>query len=104
LYALVENAHAALAPGGKLIFETPNPENVLVGSHTFYHDPTHRNPITPTLIRFLVEHLGFAEVQIHRLHPYPESSKVYGRDPLTDRVNGAFCSAQDFAVVATKAP
>jgi 2-polyprenyl-3-methyl-5-hydroxy-6-metoxy-1,4-benzoquinol methylase len=103
LFTLVEECQRVLCPGGVLIFETPNPENVLVGSHTFYHDPTHRNPITPTMIEFLLRHLGFIDISLQRLHPYPAEALVNGMDPLTERVNGAFCSAQDFAVVGTKA-
>jgi SAM-dependent methyltransferase len=102
LFSLVEECHRVLSPGGVVIYETPNPENVLVGSHTFYHDPTHRNPITPTLIDFLLRHLGFVDIEIERLHPYPPEARVYGMDPLTDRVNGAFCGAQDFAVIGCK--
>ena len=102
LFSLVEECQRTLAPGGVLIFETPNPENVLVGSHTFYHDPTHRNPITPTMIEFLLRHLGFADVTLERLHPYPAEALIPGMDPLTERVNGAFCSAQDFAVIGRK--
>jgi SAM-dependent methyltransferase len=102
LFSLVEQAHRILVPGGQLIFETPNPENILVGSHTFYHDPTHRNPITPTLIDFLVRYLGFVDVKVERLHPYPEDAKVIGVDMLTQRFNGHFCGPQDFAVIATK--
>src|SRR5690606_12775248 len=45
LFAIIEQAWRVLAPGGMLIMETPNPENVLVGSHTFYHDFSHRNPV-----------------------------------------------------------
>ncbi|NBC46656.1 MAG: methyltransferase domain-containing protein [Gammaproteobacteria bacterium] len=102
LHALLEQAHRALCPGGVLILETPNPENVLVGSHTFYHDPTHRNPMTPTATRFLVRYLGFTDPEIRRLHPYPEQAKVPGTDPLTERVNGHLCGPQDFAVIARK--
>jgi 2-polyprenyl-3-methyl-5-hydroxy-6-metoxy-1,4-benzoquinol methylase len=102
LYTLVEQCHRVLVPGGQLIFETPNPENMMVGSHTFYHDPTHLNPITPTLIEFLVRHLGFSDPEILRLHPYPPEARVRGMDPLTDRINGAFCGPQDFAVCAVK--
>ena len=102
LFNLVEQAHRVLAPGGQLIFETPNPENILVASHTFYHDPTHRNPITPTLIDFLVRHLGFIDVRIERLHPYPDEARVIGIDTLTERVNGHLCGPQDFAVIAVK--
>jgi SAM-dependent methyltransferase len=102
LYSLVEQSHRVLAPGGLLLFETPNPENLLVGSHTFYHDPSHRNPITPTLIEFLLRHLGFIDTALQRLHPYPESARLRGIDPLTERVNGALCGPQDFAISASK--
>jgi O-antigen chain-terminating methyltransferase len=103
LYNLVDQANRILAPGGVLILETPNPENVLVGSHTFYHDPTHRNPITPTAISFLLTYLGFSDVEIRRFNPYPEEAKVPGDDPLTARVNGHLCGPQDYAVVGRKA-
>jgi SAM-dependent methyltransferase len=102
LHDLLDHAHRALRPGGTLILETPNPENVLVGSHTFYHDPTHRNPMTPTATRFLVRYFGFEDPEIRRLHPYPEDAKVPGSDPLTERVNGHLCGPQDFAVIARK--
>ena len=102
LYRLLEQAHRVLAPGGLLLLETPNPENVLVGSHTFYHDPTHRNPVTPAAIGFLVRYLGFAEPEIRRLHPYPPEARVPGEDPLTERVNGHLCGPQDYAVIARK--
>lgn len=93
-------ARRVLQPGGVLIMETPNPENILVGSHTFYHDPTHRNPITPTLLEFLAEYCGYADSELVRLHPYPEEAKVSGNDPLTERVNGHLCGPQDIALVA----
>ncbi len=103
LYAMVDEAQRTLAPGGVLIVETPNPENLLVGSHTFYHDPTHLNPLTPTAMSFLLRYLGFAEVEVRRFNPYPEEAKVPGDDPLTERVNGHLCGPQDFAVVGRKA-
>lgn len=103
LYTLVDEANRVLAPGGVLILETPNPENVLVGSHTFYHDPTHRNPITPTAISFLLTYHGFSDVDVRRFNPYPEEAKVPGDDPLTARVNGHLCGPQDFAVIGLKA-
>lgn len=102
LYSAIEQAWRALAPGGLLILETPNPENLLVGSHTFYHDFTHRNPITPSAISFLASYLNFADIRIERLNPYPESAKVPGRDLLTERVNGHLCGPQDFALIARK--
>ena len=44
LVSMLKEAARTLRPGGIAIFETPNPENVLVGSHTFYLDPTHLKP------------------------------------------------------------
>jgi SAM-dependent methyltransferase len=102
LFELLRQAFRALIPGGILLVETPNPENILVGSHTFYHDPTHRNPLTPDSMRFLLRYNGFTEPEIRRLHPYPEAAKVAGDDPLTERVNGHLCGPQDFALIARK--
>lgn len=103
LFALFTEAARVLEEGGVLIFETPNPENLLVASHTFYHDPTHRNPITPTLAQFMARYFGFVDIEILRLHPYPRDAKVKGRDALTERVNGHLCGPQDFALLARKA-
>jgi O-antigen chain-terminating methyltransferase len=102
LFAVVEESYRVLVEGGVVLFETPNPENVLVGSHTFYHDFTHRNPITPTAISFLLTHHGFDAIDIIRSSPYPAEAKVPGDDPLTERVNGHLCGPQDFAVTGRK--
>ncbi len=102
LYSLVAQAWRVLKPGGALLLETPNPENSLVGSHTFYHDPTHRNPLTPSSMRFLLSYHGFDQVEVLRLNPYPESARVPGEDLLTERVNGLLCGPQDFAVMGRR--
>ena len=102
LYSLVAQAWRVLKPGGALLLETPNPENPLVGSHTFYHDPTHRNPLTPSAMHFLLGYHGFDQVEVLRLNPYPESARVPGDDLLTERINGLLCGPQDFAVVGRR--
>jgi len=102
LFALVQESYRVLVEGGSVLFETPNPENVLVGSHTFYHDFTHRNPITPSAISFLLKYHRFEAIDIIRSSPYPEEAKVPGTDPLTERVNGHLCGPQDFAVLGRK--
>jgi O-antigen chain-terminating methyltransferase len=101
-YLWFEQFSRILAPGGVLILETPNPENLLVASHTFYHDPTHLNPITPTLLEFTAKFFGLQVLAIERLNPYPESAKVTGYDELTQRVNGHLCGPQDFGLIAYK--
>ena len=102
LYTLVAEAWRVLEPGGALLLETPNPENPLVGSHTFYHDPTHRNPLTPSALWFLLGYHGFEQLDVLRLNPYPESARVPGEDLLTERINGLLCGPQDFAVVGRR--
>jgi O-antigen chain-terminating methyltransferase len=93
-----------LKPGGLAIFETPNPQNVLVGSHNFYLDLTHRNPLPSLTIQFLLEARGLCDVQVLNLHPYPESAKVVedGSD-VARRFNEYFYRSQDYAVVGRRA-
>jgi len=102
LFGLFEEARRVVMPGGLIVFETPNPENVLVGSHTFYHDFTHRNPVTPAALTFLARYHNFAQPRVVRLNPYPEAARVPGTDPLTERVNAHLCGPQDFALVAER--
>lgn len=53
LTSIVMESLRVLTPGGLLILETPNPENIIVGSKSFYMDPTHQKPIPPELLLFL---------------------------------------------------
>ena len=55
LIDLFDAALHALKPGGIIIFETPNPENIQVGACNFYYDLTHIRPLPPDPIRFVVE-------------------------------------------------
>lgn len=96
----------ALAPGGRLIVETPNPENVAVGANSFYLDPTHRRPLPPALLSFLVDARGYGDVQVRRLArtapPLPVPPEP---GPLADVVgllNRHFGEAADYAVLATR--
>ncbi|HBZ95668.1 MAG TPA: glycosyl transferase family 1, partial [Pseudomonas sp.] len=45
LRELIDEAYRVLVPGGLLIMETPNSENLLVGTNSFYLDPTHQRPV-----------------------------------------------------------
>lgn len=98
LQALVADALRVLAPGGLLILETPNPENILVASRHFYLDPTHRHPLPPPLLAFLPEFVGFARTRILRLQ---ETQGVHSDVPIGVRevLGGA---SPDYAVVSQK--
>lgn len=99
LLALVDAARRVLRPGGMLILETPNPENLITASRNFYLDPTHRNPIPPALAAFILTARGFEPSLVLRLHSDsdPEWEKV--SDPAVRRL---LSGAQDYAVIARR--
>lgn len=99
LKILVAEALRVLKPGGLLILETPNPENVVVGTKNFYMDPTHLQPIPPELLAFLIEHQGFSRCKVVRLHEAPD---LLSRPEISlmDVFNGV---SPDYAVVAQTA-
>ncbi len=85
--ALIREACRALRPGGLLILETPNPENILVGTWSFHLDPTHIAPIPPMIMPFLAEYAGFSQSVILRLNADPLEDDpslldVYTKVPL----------------------
>lgn len=101
LVILLDEALRVLRPGGVAIFETPNPENVLVGSNFFYLDPTHRHPLPSELMQFLVESRGFHSIEVLSLHPW-DSGRVPGEGELTERFNGYFFGPMDYAILGWK--
>ena len=60
---IAREALRVLAPGGLLIFETPNPRNVLVGATSFHNDPTHLRPLTDPVLGVLLETAGYHPVE-----------------------------------------
>jgi SAM-dependent methyltransferase len=87
---LLDEAKRVLQPGGVLILETPNPENVIVGSCHFYADPTHDRPLFPPTLQFLMAHRGFHDLQLSYLNrpPGPEPPPfLSAEDPLAPSVN-----------------
>lgn len=102
LFEIVKESKRVLQDGGMVIFETPNPENVMVGSNTFYDDFSHNNPLTPNAIKFLFEYHGFSEVTIKRLNPNHDIKKIEGTGELINRFNQYFYGPRDFAVIAIK--
>jgi O-antigen chain-terminating methyltransferase len=103
LIDFLDEALRVLTPGGMLILETPNPENLRVGANSFYNDPTHRNPIPPEPLRFLVDQRGFAEAEIVRLHPFPVEQHLKGNNEDARRLNDLLFGPQDYAIIARRA-
>ncbi|HXQ72405.1 MAG TPA: methyltransferase domain-containing protein [Pyrinomonadaceae bacterium] len=101
LIKLLDEIERILKPGGLVILETPNPENFMVGSFSFYADPTHRNPIPSETLEFLLESRGFTDTKVWKLRPW-EAAKLEGDSELIRRFNEFFYSAPDYAVIAKK--
>lgn len=95
---IVAAALRALEPGGLLILETPNPENVLVAARDFYLDPTHVRPIPAALLAFVAEEAGFARTKVLFLQE-PEALARGEAPGLYEVLAGV---SPDYAVVAQK--
>ena len=103
LIALFDEVLRVLKPGGVAIFETPNPENIIVGACNFYYDPTHLNPLPPEPMRYVMEARGFGSIDILRLHPYPEERHLNeGAEQVKLAINELMFGPQDYALVAYK--
>jgi len=102
LLRLIQQARRVVQPGGVVLFETPNPENLIVGACNFYLDPTHRNPLPPALIAFLLEENGFERVEIERRHPADPARLAAGdlAQPLASLLFGP----QDYAAIGYVPP
>jgi O-antigen chain-terminating methyltransferase len=102
LVHLVDETQRTLRPGGLLIFETPNPKNLTVGAYSFYSDPTHRNPIFPETIQFILSNRGFSNVHLKYLNEVEGSrSEGEGRGALGE-LHDWFYAPRDFAVIGWK--
>jgi SAM-dependent methyltransferase len=114
LVALIDESLRVLRPGGIIIVETPNPENLQVGSCNFYTDPTHRSPLPPLLTEALVELRGFVRPAIIRrdqerlqklapMHIAGDQALAANINPIVEVMLTNFFVSPDYAVVATKA-
>ena len=98
---LYGEAVRVLRPGGVAIFETPNPQNLLVGACNFYADPTHKRPLYPETQKFFLEYRGFSRVELKFLHPHEPGARLPEDEApeLAARLNDLLACARDYAVI-----
>lgn len=99
LQHLVGEALRTLKPAGLLILETPNPENLVVGTNNFYLDPTHERPIPHLLLNFLTDYSGFTRSKTLRLQ---ESLQLHNETNL-ELMHVLGGASPDYAIIAQKA-
>jgi SAM-dependent methyltransferase len=103
---LVREAHRVVRPGGKLLLETPNTTNLLVGASSFHIDPGHILPLHPLLIEFVLDAIGFGSVSVRAINPPPTLAPTHdgpaGLDEVINTINAHLFAGQDTLAVGSK--
>ena len=99
LISLIDEALRIIKPGGVVVFETPNPQNLIVGGCNFYTDPFHQNPIPHHTLEFLLEARGFIGIEsLMKPMEAVELDSPYLRDFFNTWIN----VPADYAVIGRK--
>ena len=99
LQTLIKESLRILKPAGLLILEAPNTENLVVGTSSFYLDPTHQRPLPSSLLSFLTAHFGFARAKVLGVQESIPLREEHGPTSLFAVLSGV---SPDYAVIAQK--
>lgn len=118
LIKLLELCYKKLKFGYYIVIETVNPLS-LTSFANFYMDLSHKKPIHPETLKFMVESVGFREVEMNFFSPIPDGYKlkkveiseiieekeremieVYNYN--IEKLNGILYGYQDYAVIGKK--
>lgn len=103
---LLAVARRKLRHGGCLIVETVNVQSLVTFARSWTIDPSHRQPVHPLTLRFLVEQAGFARSELvygSPVEPGTALEPAGGGDAAernVARLNDLLYAPQDYAVVA----
>jgi SAM-dependent methyltransferase len=106
--SIIEATGAVLRRGGILLVECPNPESLRVGAGLFWCDPTHRAPLHPAALAFVMHALGFEVVETRYLHPFAPEESLARPDQtpevgeLARRLDHLLSGPRDVLVIARK--
>ena len=118
LIRMLKLCNDKLMYGHHIIVETVNPLS-LFSLANFYIDLSHKNPLHPDTMRFLLQSAGFREIQTEFLAPVPDDGRLKKIDPggidvredggwidvynrNIDMLNDVIFGAQDYFVVGKK--
>lgn len=119
LLRLLEVASLKLQPGRRLVLETLNPACWVAFFESYIRDITHRWPLHPETLKYLVLASGFSRADIEFRSPVPAHDKLQRTaaaeqsDQATlelvetfnanvDKLNARMFTHMDYAIVATK--
>jgi len=111
LKRLVETCFHKLGSGASVVLETVNPLSVFAFVQVYLLDPSHRNPIHPQALKFLLETAGFEDTEItyssplesERLQPLAgadERASILNRN--IDKLNELLFAPVNYAAIARK--
>ena len=101
LFELLQECFRTVAPGGFVFFETPNAENIVVGSLTFWYDSSHLKPVPPEALAFILQYVGFNKTKILRLHPDSEMPKDIA-DEAVQKIAHKVFGPRDYTAIGFK--
>jgi O-antigen chain-terminating methyltransferase len=119
LQRFIKLCYQKMRPGAIFIAETINPLSLVAAIRNFYLDLSHIRPLHPEAFRFLIESLGFREVQVIFLSPFPPELILQKLASLNgggkevqrlievlnrniDQLNELIYGYQDYAVIAKR--
>ena len=76
LMRMLADAHRALRPGSRVVLETINPASWTAFFSAYVRDVTHRHPLHPDTLAYLLRASGFVGVSIVYRSPVPDAAKL----------------------------
>jgi SAM-dependent methyltransferase len=122
LARFLQTAYHKMKPGAPLILETINAACWMAFFETYIRDLTHRRPLHPDTLRYLVEASGFSSVDVRYRQPVSEADRLESVEPIAvaaagsddlrrlaaalddhaAKLNARLFSSMDYAVVARR--
>ena len=124
LQRLLDEAHRALRPDSRIVLETLNPACWMAFFSAYVRDFTHRHPLHPETLSYLLRSSGFVDIEVVYRSPLPEAAKLQRVevDPTmrdapvgaavcelaeafnqhADRLNGLLFAEQDYAAIGRR--
>lgn len=119
LINLIKLSYDKMKYGTYFVAETVNPLCLSVLTASFYIDLSHVKPVHPETIKFLMESVGFREIEFKFLSPFPDYAKLSRlvinenmspeerarldmMNQNIDKLNSLLYGYQDYAVIGKK--
>jgi len=119
LIRVLETAFHKLRPGATIALETINPSCWIAFFESYVRDLTHRQPVHPDTLKYLLRSSGFQQIEIRYRSPYPDAEKLQQAGASADesralrelldthnaniaRLNSLIFSYMDYAALAVR--